>query len=216
MTRRDAVHIGAAAALYGLAPSAVRWWEQQGVLDPPAREGGKRLYDDTDLRRIGLVYLCCVVGRMPLDQAAVVASGRATRRAWQDAVDAQLVQVERQIAQLEAARGYLRHARGCADDDIAGSCPVLDAELSAHTPRGRYQGADLVTAARAASAGAVGTGAESGPPRDENATARPLRDESPARCANCRGPVTPSSHGRPRTYCSRACQQRAYRARHRE
>lgn len=211
MTQRDAVHIGAAAALYGLAPSAVRWWERQGVLDPPARAGGKRRYDDTDLRRIGLAYLCCVVGRMPLDQAAVVTSGRATRRAWQDAVDAQLAQVEQQIARLEAARGYLRHALDCPNDDIAGSCPVLDAELSAFTPRGRFPGSDLVTAARTARGGAEG-----GPPREENAGARPPCDESPAHCPGCRGPVTRSSRGRPRTYCSRACQQRAYRARRRE
>ncbi|MER5298661.1 MerR family transcriptional regulator [Streptomyces lasiicapitis] len=211
MTRRSGVLIGEAAALYGLAPSAVRWWEQQGLLGPPAREGGKRLYDDTDLRRIGLAYLCCVVGRMPLDQAAVVTSGKATRDAWQRAAGAQLAQVERQIAQLEAARGYLRHTLACTDDDIAGNCPVLDAELTAHTPRGRFPGSDLVTAARTARGSTEG-----GPPRDENAAARPLCDESRARCPGCRGPVARSSRGRPRTYCSRACRQRAYRARHRE
>ncbi|MFE0104688.1 MerR family transcriptional regulator [Streptomyces sp. NPDC059009] len=214
MARQGAVSIGEAAALYGLAPSTVRWWEQQGVLEPPAREGGKRLYGDTELRRIGLAYLCRVVGRMPLDQAAVVTSGETTRDAWQQAVDAQLAQVERQIAQLEAARGYLRHTLGCTDDDIAGNCPVLDAELSAHTPRGRFPGSDLVTAARAGRAARDGT--EGGPPRDENVAARPPRDEKQAQCPGCRGPVARSSRGRPRTYCSRACRQRAYRARHHE
>ncbi|MFE0177546.1 MerR family transcriptional regulator [Streptomyces sp. NPDC059002] len=212
MTRQSAVSIGEAAALYGLAPSTVRWWERQGVLDPPAREGGKRRYDDTDLRRIGLAYLCCVVGRMPLDQAAVVTSGKVTRDAWQDAIDTQLAEVERQMAQLEAARRYLRHALRCTDDDIAGDCPVLDAELSAHTPRGRIPGADLVTAARTARDGGARR-EEDGPPRDENAAARPPCDEKPVLCPGCREPVTRSSRGRPRTYCSRACRQRAYRAR---
>ncbi|MEU7580417.1 MerR family transcriptional regulator [Streptomyces sp. NPDC041068] len=202
MARRSAVLIGEAAALYGLAPSTVRWWERQGVLNPPARAGGKRLYDDTDLRRIGLAYLCCVVGRMPLDQAAVVTSGKATRDAWQEVIEARLAQVERQMAQLEAARGYLRHALGCTDDDIAGDCPHLDAELSVHTPRGRFPGSDIVTAARTT--------------RDENPAARPPCDERTVLCPGCRGPVVRSSRGRPRTYCSRACRQRAYRARHRE
>ncbi|MEI5097982.1 MerR family transcriptional regulator [Streptomyces sp. PmtG] len=199
----SAVSIGEAAALYGLAPSTVRWWERQGVLNPPAREGGKRLYDDTGLRRIGLAYLCCVVGRMPLDQAAVVTSGKAARDAWRDVIDAQLVRVERQIAELEAARGYLRHARLCTDDDIAGDCPVLEDELAAHTPRGRVPGGDLATAARAAR--------RAGPPRDENAAPAPPRDEKP--CPGCRAPVPRPPRGRPRTYCSPACRQRAYRAR---
>ncbi|MCF3119209.1 MerR family transcriptional regulator [Streptomyces arenae] len=203
--------IGDAAALYGLAPSTVRWWERQGVLNRPARDGGKRLYGDTDLRRLGLAYLCCVVGRMPLDQAAVVTSGKATRDAWQEAIDAQLVRLERTIAELEAARGYLRHALNCTSDDIAGSCSIMDAELAARTPRGRFPGSDLVTAARAARDGAQG-----GPPRDENAAARPAGDESPVLCPGCRGPVTRTSGGRPRTYCSQACRQRAYRARRRE
>lgn len=225
MARRGAVSISEAAALFGLAPSTVRWWERQGVLDPPAREGGKRRYDATDLRRIGLAYLCHVVGRMPLDQAAVVTSGKVVRSVWQDAIGAQLVQVERQMAELEAARGYLSHALSCTDDDIAGACPVLDAELSAHTPRGRVPATDLVGAARAARDGLRGPEEAAG--RDESpagragrdgspAERRPARDEGPAACPGCRGPVTRVSRGRPRTYCSGACRQRAYRARRRD
>ncbi|MEO3807125.1 TetR/AcrR family transcriptional regulator [Nonomuraea sp. B1E8] len=37
-----------------------------------------------------------------------------------------------------------------------------------------------------------------------------MRDET---CAECGGPLDPASSGRPRVYCSRACQQRAYRRR---
>lgn len=51
------------------------------------------------------------------------------------------------------------------------------------------------------------------PPCDE--TAAPPgseRDETP-RCAVCGRPVTRAPTGRPRAYCSRACQARAYRAR---
>ncbi|MFI1678453.1 MerR family transcriptional regulator [Streptomyces sp. NPDC020607] len=213
MARRGKVLIGEAAALYGLAPSTVRWWEREGVLDPPAREGGKRLYDDTGLRRIGLAYLCCVVGRMPLNQAAVVTSGEATRDAWQSAVEGQLARVERQIARLEAARGYLRHALGCTDDDIAGECPVLDAELAAHTPRGRYPDADLVTAAREAHTPDAPDASHA--PRDERAADRAEGDENPGSCPVCQGPVALPSRGRPPTYCSPACRQRAYRSRRR-
>ncbi|GGS07379.1 putative transcriptional regulator, MerR family protein [Streptomyces aureoverticillatus] len=208
---RRGVSIGEAAALYGLAPSTVRWWEHQGVLDPPARDGGKRLYGDADLRRLGVAYLCCVVGRMPLEQAAVVTSGRATHSAWQRTVGEQIALLEERIGQLEAARDYLRHLLRCEDDDMA-QCPVLESELSAHTPRGGVSDADLVTAARAARNGGRPHAGTS--PRDENPAADgPLRDEKSVICPGCRGPVPRASRGRPRKYCSRACRQRAYRGR---
>ncbi|MFD9739881.1 TetR/AcrR family transcriptional regulator C-terminal domain-containing protein [Umezawaea sp. NPDC059074] len=45
--------------------------------------------------------------------------------------------------------------------------------------------------------------------RDETA----VRDESGGGCVTCGKPVEKSATGRPKEYCSRACQQRAYRAR---
>jgi MerR family transcriptional regulator, copper efflux regulator len=203
---RRGVLIGEAAALYGLAPSTVRWWERQGVLDPPAREGGRRLYGEADLRRLGLAYLCCVVGRMPLDQAAVVTSGRAALSTWQHAIGEQMEVLEQRIGQLEAALAYLSHLRLCAVDDIVRCCPVLESELSAHTPRGRVPGADLVSAARAARRGETVGG-------DESQVRCPPGDVMPVGCPVCRGPVASAARGRPRTYCSQACRQRAYRSR---
>ncbi|MFF6971871.1 MULTISPECIES: helix-turn-helix domain-containing protein [Streptomyces] len=218
---RQGVSIGEAAALYGLAPSTVRWWERQGVLDPPARVGGKRLYDEAGLRRIGLAYLCCVVGRMPLDRAAVVTSGKAALSTWQHTIDEQMELLEQRIGDLKAALEYLRHLRLCEDDDIVRQCPVLESELSVHTPRGHAPGADLVTAARAArSGGARGEGTEA---RDETPVMHAPGDEKPGGerpggempvcCPGCRGPVVPSPRGRPRTHCSAACRQRTYRTR---
>ncbi len=39
------------------------------------------------------------------------------------------------------------------------------------------------------------------------------RDETPGSCVTCGKPVAKPATGRPKEYCSRACQQRAYRAR---
>lgn len=202
--------IGEAAALYDLAPSTVRWWEHQNVLDHPARHGGRRVYHDADLRRIGVAYLCCVVGKMPLDEAAVVTSGKAPHDVWQRTVSEQILLLNQRIEQLEAARDYLQHLLCCEDDDMA-ECRFLEGELAARTPRGRVAERDLVAAAHAART--TGQSHEEAPPRDETATDRASCDDTPAPCAACQGPVTRTARGRPRTYCSRACQQRAYRAR---
>ena len=148
-TRRGAhVQIGEAAALYGLAPSALRWWEKQGVLPEPDQNGGRRTYSEADLRRIGLAYLCAVTGRMPLDQAAIVTSGDTQNGEWLEAVRGHIKRLDEQCARLQAARDYLTHLLLCTSDDPTTDCPYLDEELVKHTPRGRFAEADLIDAAR--------------------------------------------------------------------
>jgi MerR family transcriptional regulator, copper efflux regulator len=143
----NTVQIGQAAALFELAPSTVRWWEKQGVLPPSQQAAGKRRYDRTDLRRIGLAYLCSVTGMMPLDQTAIVTSGDTDNADWQRAVRAQIRRLDEQRARLQSARDYLEHLLTCTSDDPTADCPHLDDELIQHTPRGRFADPDIVTAA---------------------------------------------------------------------
>jgi MerR family copper efflux transcriptional regulator len=147
---QQSVLIGQAAALFGLAPSTVRWWEKEGVLPPSRQAGGKRRYDRADLRRIGLAYLCAVTGMMPLDQTAIVTSGETDNDSWQRAVRAQIARLDEQCARLLSARDYLAHLLTCTSDDPTVDCPHLEDELMRHTPRGRIDAADLVDAARRA------------------------------------------------------------------
>lgn len=190
------VSIGQAAALYGLAPSTLRWWESQGVLPEPPRVNGRRVYTETGLRRIGLAYLCCVTGAMPLEQASVVTAGSRNRH-WQDTVRRHAELIEERIRHLRSAQDYLLHLLLCPDDDIVGECPDLDGELVSHTPRGLVPAQGLVAAARS-------TRDETPSPRDEKA--------GPAdRCAVCGESFAQPARGRRRTYCSPACRQRSYR-----
>lgn len=198
------VSIGAAAALYDLAPSTVRWWEHEGVLPEPERVGGRRMYSEVDLRRIGLAYLCCVTGAMPLDQAAVVTSGDRTRQ-WQGVVAVHAEMLAQRIEELRSAREYLLHLMRCPDEDVVAQCPDLDGELMRCTPRGRADEAGLVAAARALAA-AAGSGAGNGIRRE--------RDEMTDRCDCCGTSIAQAGRGRRRLYCSRACRQRAHRRRH--
>ncbi|MEU5980056.1 MerR family transcriptional regulator [Streptomyces sp. NPDC047315] len=199
------VSIGQAAALYDLAPSALRWWESQRVLPAPPRVRGRRVYTETELRRIGLAYLCCVTGAMPLDEASVVTSGSRDGD-WQETVRRHARVIEEKIERLQGARAYLLHLAQCPDGDIVNECTELDGELMHHTPRGLVPAQGLVAAARSV------TGRTS-PPR-QRVEKKPSRDEKPAaegRCAVCSAPFARSARGRRRTYCSRACQQRQYR-----
>ncbi|MFK0246876.1 MerR family transcriptional regulator [Amycolatopsis azurea] len=204
------VRIGEAAALYDLAPSTLRWWERQGVLAGPARSGHRRLYREQDLRRLGLAYLCRVTGMMSLERAAVVTSKKANLQVWRSVLGEQIESLEERIARMEEARDYLTDLLRCEHEDPS-QCPSLDDELGARTPRGRFRRRGLVAAARAAGAGAVRRVA--GPARDENTGPIVASDENPP-CPGCGRAVGRSTRrGRPRTYCSAACRQRAYRRR---
>ncbi|OHT82806.1 MerR family transcriptional regulator [Mycobacteroides saopaulense] len=204
MSRRAAaeptVNIGEAAALYGLAPSTLRWWEKQGVLSSPTQHSGRRTYTERDLRRIGIAYLCCITGMMPLRQAAIVTSHSAQPDTWRHAVTEQVADISARIEQLDHAREYLNHLLSCQNEDIV-DCPYLDGELRVRTPRGRAAGPDLVSAAR-------GTCYESAATCDE------MTGSSSGNCVFCGGQLSTQGKGRPPRYCSPACKQRAYRHRH--
>lgn len=204
MSDSTGVSIGKAAALYDLAPSTLRWWESQRVLPKARRVNGRRVYSETDLRRIGLAYLCSVTGVMSLEQVSAVTVGRRNER-WHEAVSGQVQVLQKKIEDLQDARTYLMHLLSCPDDDIVDECPMLDSELMEHTPRGQVSAASFVAAAQSSKRHS-NIAAE----RDETSAER---DETSAndRCPVCAGAIEQPATGRRRRYCSRACQQKHYR-----
>jgi DNA-binding transcriptional MerR regulator len=211
----DGVRIGEAAALYGLNPSTLRWWERRGVLPSPPLHGRQRLYREDDLRRLGLAFLCCVVGGMSLDKAATVTSVGTVRQKWRRAVEDQVTEFDQRIERLTATRDYLNDLLRCRHDDPS-QCPDLDGELIHRSPRGSIDEPDLIRAARQ-----LGRMPASGARRDtevgdEGVAPSRRRDETqPTHCAACGRAFLRPRSGRPRLYCSQACRQTAYRARQR-
>lgn len=54
----ERLHVGAAARLVGVRVSALRFWEQQGLLQPTREKGSRyRIYDAHQLRRLRIVAL---------------------------------------------------------------------------------------------------------------------------------------------------------------
>jgi arsenate reductase len=103
----------------GVAPSAVRWYEERGVLPASTRRpNGYRDYDDADLARLRLVLslrrlglapadagrlarLCLEHGTVDLDLAPVLAQQRdaiARQRADLDRLEGELIDLEMTIA----------------------------------------------------------------------------------------------------------------------
>jgi DNA-binding transcriptional MerR regulator len=101
--------IGEAAARFGLRASALRYYEELGLVTPVARERGKRIYDRVQLRR--LAYVC--TGRelgLPLDGIRRALDGSGHR--WRD-----------------RARELLTHTLECDSPHPITGCPRLLREL---------------------------------------------------------------------------------------
>ena len=124
--------IGAAAARAGVATSALRYWEDLGLLRP-ARRGGRRVYDDRALDRLSLVLLAQRAGFTLAEIRQLLAgfppahggSRRQGPRAsagerWRALVDRKQAEVTAKIGELRRMLDVLSLLERC-------ECPDLDA-----------------------------------------------------------------------------------------
>lgn len=74
MARRR-LRIGELAAQVSLRPSALRYYEQIGLIPPPERIGGQRAYPPSTVRRIALIRMAQQAG-LPLAEIRALFAGR--------------------------------------------------------------------------------------------------------------------------------------------
>lgn len=118
--------ISEAAARFGMRASALRHYEDLGLLTPVSRTGGRRCYDRTQLRRLAFVRIARDLG-LPLQATREVLDGSEDR--WRDVVDSQLAELAEQAERIRRAQDLLSHARECPSAHPITQCPHLIAEL---------------------------------------------------------------------------------------
>ncbi|SHG86126.1 MerR family transcriptional regulator [Streptoalloteichus hindustanus] len=121
--------IGEVAERFGVRPSTLRYYEEQGLLEPATRRGGRRCYDEAGLRRLALVLTWQQTGLMRLADIRTLVNNPVTTGEWQDVLQARMAQLNQQIDRLQEARRYLDHLMSCPRDDPANKCPYLAKEL---------------------------------------------------------------------------------------
>jgi MerR family redox-sensitive transcriptional activator SoxR len=148
--------IGELSARSGVAPSALRFYERQGLISSRRTDGNQRRYDRATLRRIALVQAGRAAG-IPLTRirAALetLPSGRTpSRRDWERLSRGWRADIDARIAMLEALRGRLDTCIGCGCLSID-RCDLLnpDDEASQLGPGAHYLQQD---SARSSGAGA--------------------------------------------------------------
>jgi MerR family redox-sensitive transcriptional activator SoxR len=127
----DGLSIGEVAARSGVATSALRFYEAQGLLISQRTSGNQRRYERAVLRRVALIRAGRAAG-IPLERIRAAldtlpASRTPTRRDWERLSRAWRADLDEQIAMLHAVRDRLTTCIGCGCLSID-ACTLLNPE----------------------------------------------------------------------------------------
>jgi len=107
------VRIGELAEQAGISTKAIRYYEQIGILTPPARtSSGYRHYDQTALGRLGFVRAAQALGLSLGEIRQIIAfrdDGQAPCAHVTELVQRRAAELEGRIAELQQLRGELQH-----------------------------------------------------------------------------------------------------------
>lgn len=118
----SSLSIGEVARLSGKAASAIRYYEDVELLDPPDRVGGRRRYAPEVVRRLAVIETAQRAG-LTLDEIrlllrATPADGAATEQ-LRAVAEQKLPALREAIERAELVRSWLEDAARCC-------CPTLD------------------------------------------------------------------------------------------
>jgi MerR family redox-sensitive transcriptional activator SoxR len=116
-TSRQLLSIGEVSAAARLRPSALRYYEEVGLIQPSARIGGRRHYRPTILRRLAIIALCQTAGFTVSEIAQFLGSGSRARAKWRKLAERKLEELNANIERANTARRLVEQALacGCAD-----------------------------------------------------------------------------------------------------
>jgi DNA-binding transcriptional MerR regulator len=128
----DLLSIGELAAQTGVAVTALRFYDELGLVRPARRDSGRRRYDAEAVRAVGAVLFLREVG-FSLAEVAELMSRPPGTDGWPDLIDRKLAEIAEQEHRLAVARNALEHARECPAGDPT-RCPrfwaIIDARLA--------------------------------------------------------------------------------------
>jgi len=130
--------IGDVAAATGLHASAIRYYEDAGILPKPDRVSGKRRYHPDTIDRLVLIRFCSRLGMRLADIRGLLATPRGTRAKeyWRRLVDGKLDEIAGLINAARGVERILRESRDC-DCVTLESCAFLRDERVKPAPARR-------------------------------------------------------------------------------
>ena len=117
----DLLSIGELAARTGTAASALRYYDQLGLVRPLSRDAGQRRYAPLSIQLVGVVSLLQEVGFTLREVARLLDSSRSAP-VWLGLANRKLGELDRQNSKAQTARKAIEHARSCPKEHIL-DCP---------------------------------------------------------------------------------------------
>lgn len=114
--------IGELAGRAGMAASAIRFYERAGLLKPPARVGGRRVYDSDVLPQLAMIGFAKETG-FTLDEIKLLLRGfpestPASVR-WQKLAGKKSQELDLALARMTAMRAMLKSVLACRCTSLA-------------------------------------------------------------------------------------------------
>jgi len=116
--------IGEVAQRAGLATSAIRYYEELGLVRPVARESGRRLFEESAANRLRAITAARDAGFTLEEIRRLLDSQAEGTEEWRTLVEAKIVGLRSRVARLQAIEKTLRDSLecGCRAWD---ECPIL-------------------------------------------------------------------------------------------
>ena len=122
--------IGELARRAGVSASALRYYEELGLLPAPARMYGQRRYPESAARVVGTILLYSDAGFTLAEQKVLMASSKSAAGDWRRLARRKLAELDEQIARAQAAREAISHGLRCPHEDIT-KCPNFNVGVTA-------------------------------------------------------------------------------------
>jgi MerR family transcriptional regulator, redox-sensitive transcriptional activator SoxR len=131
---RPGLRIGEVAAQVRLRPSALRYYEQAGLIPPPPRASdGTRRYPPSVIRRVALIKMAQRAGFGIADIRDLLASsdGRpSATRQWRELAARKLPQIDTLVSDLTELRAIIAACLDCGCMDFE-NCQLLTTSAAA-------------------------------------------------------------------------------------
>jgi DNA-binding transcriptional MerR regulator len=128
MTGPGLVPIDEVARRLGVRASAIRYYEERGLITPASRHSGRRWYGLAEIRRLAIIRYWQQSGLMSLQQIGDILAGPEHSQQWNQVLADRIDALQAQIDRMAAAREFLEHIllhHHAAPD----GCPHYEAQL---------------------------------------------------------------------------------------
>lgn len=119
--------ISEVAASTALRPSALRYYEQAGLITAAFRSAGRRHYDPGVLPRLSFIALCQQTGFTIAEIRQLLDAGPHSKHGWREVAEEKLKEIDLKMARLQDMRAHLELALTCDCDRVEACRLVADA-----------------------------------------------------------------------------------------